>query len=210
MHLPCRIPRSRWWSDARFIAPSVFAIFVGMASASDGSMPPYTPPQEDSSIVLSRQALIGTSSRVRKLAVSQGHGRHYQASLKELLVEERSAPKGCGIRAARIYRAEVATKFHVAASDTCFVSSDKVACPSQLLPGDQKIFFDLTYMHGSDDIDLSLTVRRVGLWGATSNARLAAEHVEWFEGLFDCLVSVAECEPELPLCAKAALAGGRR
>jgi len=205
-----RISQSRWRTGALFLALAAVTVVAGAAPAGDGSGPSQTGAPEGTSLLLSRQAVIGTSSRVRKLAVSHGHGRHYQASLKDLLVEERPAPKGCGIRAARLYRTEVAAKFHVAASDTCIVSSDKVECPSQLLPGDHKMFLNLSYLRGADDLDLSLTVRRVGLWGSASNARLAAEHVDWFEGLFDCLVSVAECEPELPMCARAALAGGRR
>ena len=51
------------------------------------------------------------------------------------------------------------------------------------------------------ELDLSLKVGQRGIWGTAKQARLAPEHVAWFEGLFDCLVSIAECNEELPPCA---------
>jgi hypothetical protein len=156
-------------------------------------------------VVVGYRAVIGTSRRVKALAADKAQGAHYHESFKRLLVEEREPPKGCGIRAAQFFRREVLAKFQ-AASSACSISKDKVSCPTDPLPGYGKLYLALIYERRSDDLDLWVLIKRRGIWG-TSDAELSPTHTAWFEGLFDCLVSIAECTDEPPICARRTLAG---
>jgi hypothetical protein len=190
------------------VVAGLVTLAAGAVLADDSPLrSPSEPTQATEKVVLVRRAVIGTSQRVKELAISHGEGRHYQKSLSDLLVEERPAPESCGVRVARLFRVEIYSKFHVAASDTCFISNDKVNCSTRPLPGYSTLYLSLNYERRPTELDLTLTAQQFGMWGLVKNAQLAPDHVEWFENLFDCLVFLAECDREPPICARRALSG---
>jgi hypothetical protein len=172
--------------------------------ATSSADPTYVP--QIAPVILGRNVVIGTSQRVKELLRSNPQGHHYHAALNPLLVEVRPTPKSCGKRTADFFRSEMVSTFEIgASSDSCRISDEKVDCVSNNLPGYSNLFLSLTYQWRPTELDLSLQVQQRGMWGGTKSAQLAQEHVGWFENLFDCLVSIVECDNELPVCAQRAL-----
>ncbi len=155
--------------------------------------------------VLSRSFVVGSSKRVRELAKTVPRPHHYQRSIAGQIVEERPPPKRCGVRVARVFRSKVVSTFNVAMSDDCHVSDENVSCATMYLPGYSRMYLILNYERRPEEVDLQLKARHRTESGRLQKARMASENVSWFEGLFDCLISVVECGDRPPVCARNSL-----
>ena len=151
--------------------------------------------------VMSRRFVVGTSSGVHQLMKENPQGYHFTGAPKEVRVDERPAPRSCGVPLAKYFRDEVVSTFRIATTNECRISADKVDCQSNLLPGYSQTFLSLAYTWRQTEVDLELAIRQNGWFGAVKNPQLRGNHVEWMEDAFDCLVSIAECGAALPQCA---------
>jgi hypothetical protein len=150
-------------------------------------------------VILELSSVIGTSQNVKNLNKAKAQGRHYHKDLTQMIVEERPVPQSCGVRTAQLFRERIVSQFGIPARDNCYISDKRVKCPTEYLPGYSKVYLTLNYTWQPDELDLTLTVQQQGFWGVKQK-RLFPEHVRWLESLFDCLVSVAECNSYLPGC----------
>ena len=151
--------------------------------------------------VMSRRFVVGTSPGIRQLMKENPQGYHFTGAPKEVRVDERPAPRSCGVPLAKYFRDEVVSTFRIATTNECRISAEKVDCHSNLLPGYSQTYLSLAYTWRQTEIDLELAIRQNGWFGAVKNPQLGGNHVEWMENAFDCLVSIAECGSALPQCA---------
>jgi hypothetical protein len=152
--------------------------------------------------LLSRAFVVGTSSRVRELIKTNPQGHQFNRALNEVRVDERPAPMKCGVPLARYFRERIVTTFNVAPTNDCKISNESVVCQSNMLPGYSRTYLSFAYTWQPTEVNLALVIRQQGLWGAVKNPQLAGNHVEWMEGVFDCMVAISECGSALPRCAQ--------
>jgi hypothetical protein len=162
---------------------------------------PSAKPGADDKPVMSRRLVIGTSNRVHQLLQENPQAYQFRRVANDIRVDERAAPNSCGLPLAKYFREQIVSTFSVATTNDCQMSSDKVACQSHYLPGYSRTYLSLSYSWRPAEVDLVLAIRQSGLWGEVKNPSLAGQHVDWMEGVFDCLVSIAECGPAPPQCA---------
>jgi hypothetical protein len=152
--------------------------------------------------VMSRRFVVGTSNNVRQLMKENPQGYHFSGAPKDVRVDERAAPRSCGVPLARYFRDEIVSTFRIATTNDCRISAERVDCQSNLLPGySSHTYLSLAYTWRQTEVDLELAIRQSGWWGSVKNPQLSGDHVEWMERVFDCLVSIGECGSALPQCA---------
>ena len=152
--------------------------------------------------VLSRNFVIGTSPRVQVLMRENPQGHQFRQDLTELRVDERPVPGRCGLIIGRYFRSQLLLRFSVSPTSECAIAENSVSCNSPYLAGYSRLYLALTYTHTPAELDLKFDVRQLGLWGQKARPQLSSDLAGWFESTFDCLISLAECSPEPPVCAR--------
>ena len=183
-----------------FLIPSILVALAAGAQRPAAAQDPGALAQSEA--VLSRLFVVGTSPRVQKLMKENPQGHQFQRGLTEVRIDERPAPGRCGLSVGRYFRSQLVSKFSVSAANECTIADEAVNCRSSYLPGYSQLYLTLSYRHTPAELDLKFDVRQLGFWGQVRRPQLSADHVEWFEEAFDCLVSIAECSSEPPVCAK--------
>lgn len=178
----------------------ILIVVVGEFSIASDQTPDIAPSRD--AVVIERRALIGDSERVRDHLTTKAQGHQYIRSQDDVMAEVRPPPPRCGVRTAKFFRNRVVSTFNVRMRDSCRISNDAVECASGDLPGYQALYMQLNYERTPTELMLDLSVKQRGLWGLVHDPELTNTDADWFEKTFDCLLSVLECNDNVPMCAR--------